>query len=381
MFKKEFFSGLLLVLGVFLLGGLGGVYMNNYVVPRFVALPWIAEKAWFDGAAQQITVIEKTEEVTVREDDALDKVFAQPATAVVTLVYPARTTGAVNLGEFSAPGFFVTNDGVIATYSADGSSLPTPRVILNDGQKYELAILGVDSYTNLVFYKITKSVNTPTVQFANSDDTRVGKKILLLKNTEVANESQIDLAVMAGHEYSFNLAGGLAYSEKWEGVWSLHSAAGKDFIGGPAVSYNSEVVGMVASLYDEETKKDTFFILPSNVIRTSLSKVIEEKLLTQAFLGTHYISLNPLSASQTSLALEEGALITEITSHNTTYGERFLAKKMGLKKGDIVTSVNGTKITPKNSLSSLIYPLQKGDELTLIVVRQGQEKELKGIFE
>jgi S1-C subfamily serine protease len=138
---------------------------------------------------------------------------------------------------------------------------------------------------------------------------------------------------------------------------------------------------MVASLYDEETKKDTFFILPSNVIRTSLSKVIEEKLLTQAFLGTHYISLNPLSASQTSLALEEGALITEITSHNTTYGERFLAKKMGLKKGDIVTSVNGTKITPKNSLSSLIYPLQKGDELTLIVVRQGQEKELKGIFE
>jgi serine protease Do len=381
MFKKEFFSGLFLILGVFLLGGLGGVYMNNYVVPRFVALPWIAEKAWFDKAAQQITVIEKTEEITVREDDALDKIFAQPVTAVVTLVYPARTTGALSVGEFSAPGFFVTNDGVIATYSTGGSSLPTPRVILNDGQKYELSVLGFDSYTDLIFYKITKNVNTPTVQFANSDDTRVGKKVLLLKNTEVANESQIDLAVMAGHKYSFNLGGKVAYSEKWEGAWSLYSAAGKDFIGAPAVSYNSEVVGMVASLYDEETKEETFFILPANVVRASLAKTVEGKLTTQAFLGTSYVSLNPLSASKTSLAREEGALITEVTSRNATYGERFLAKKMGLKKGDIVITVNGTNVTPRTPLSSLIYPLQKGSEITLNIIRKGQEQELKGIFE
>jgi S1-C subfamily serine protease len=381
MLNKEVFSKLLLVLGVFVIGGLGGVYMNNSLLPRLVALPWVAEKGWFDNAAEQITVIEKTEQITVREDDALDKIFAQPQAAVVTLIYPARTTGTVSLQEFSAPGFFVTNDGVIATYSLEGGSLPTPRVILNDGEKHELSPLGFDSYTNLAFYKITKSANTPAVQFANSEDTRVGKKILLVKNTEVANESQIDLAVMAGHQYSLNLAGTEARSEKWEGVWSLYAAGGKDFVGAPVVSYNSEVLGMVGYLYDEVSKKETLFILPANVIRAALEKTIEGKLLTQAFLGTSYITLHPLSVSQTSLARESGAFITDITSRNAIGGERFLAKKMGLKKGDIILSVNGTLVTPKASLASLIYPLHKGDELVLMIIRKGEEQELKGIFE
>lgn len=381
MAKKEIFSHLFLIVGVFLLGGLGGVYMNNYVVPRFIALPWVAEKGWFDRAAQQTTIIERTQEVVVREDDALDRVFAQPATAAVTLVYPSRTTGSVSLEEFSAPGFLVTNDGVIVTYHSQGSSLPTPRAILNDGQKYELSILGFDSYTNLIFYKITKQANTPSVRFANSDDTRVGKKILLIKNTETANDSQIDLAVMAGHQYVFNLAGQTASSEKWEGVGTLHSAAGKEFVGAPAVSYNSEVVGMVASLPEGSLGAETFFILPANVIKASLTKAVEGKLITQGFLGVRYISLHSLSVSQSSLAREEGALITEIISHNAIGGERFLARKIGLRKGDIVIAVNGTAVTPKTPLSALIYPFQKGNELILTILRQGQQQELKGIFE
>jgi S1-C subfamily serine protease len=370
-----------IILGVMLLGGIGGVLVNNYVMPRFLALPWVAEKGWFDASAENTTVIQKTEEKIVREDDSLEKTFAQPAEAVVTIIYPARTTGKTVFPETDVPGFLVTNDGVIATYNVAGASLPTPRVILHNGEKHEVEPLGVDTYTNLVFYKLKKASNTPTVQFANSDDIRVGKKIVLLKNGVLANETMIDTQVMAGNESTLNLAAPLATSEKWEGVFALAASGGSRFVGAPAIAYSGEVIGMVGNIVDATGQTTDAFLLPGNAIKDALEKVVSGKLLEQAFLGTSYISLTQLSASQNSLAMEQGAYITDILPRSTVGSERFSAKKAGLKKGDIVTAVDDQKVDAYHPLSVLLYPKKKGDQTVLTVIRDGAETKITATFE
>lgn len=370
---------ILIFLAILIIGGIGGVLMTNYVMPRVIAWNWVSEMGLFDATAERTTIIEKTEEVTIREDDSVEKSIAQPSTTTVTLVFPRRVTGRVVEEEISVPAVLVTNDGVIATYREDGASLPTPRAILNNGDRHEVHLLGFDSFTNLLFYKVNKPTNTPTILFANSDDIRTGKKILLLKNGVLKNESSIDFAVTAGREHTFSLSGVPATSEKWEGVFGVSSGVTPGFIGAPVVAYNGEMVGMVGSLTTEAGQK--LFVLPANVIRQSLNKVSSQKLLTQAHLGVAYLSLTPERKDSNSLAREKGALITSLLPRISQVNDKFTAKKIDLKVGDIITQVDDTEVTPEYPLSTLIYSKQVGEETKITIIRNGQERVLTTTFE
>lgn len=379
MKSKKIIRVLALAFGILILGGIGSILINNYVLPRVISWGWVAELGLFDVTAERTTVIEKTEQVTVREDDSVETIIAHPSTTTVTLIFPKRVTGNVTEEELVVPGVLVTNDGVIATYREDGATLPTPRAILNNGEKHELETLGYDSFTNLLFYKVKKATNTPTILFANSDDIRTGKKILLLKNGVTKNESEIDFSVMAGHQYTLNLDGVPATSEKWEGVFSVTSGVTEEFVGSPAISYNGEMVGMAGSITTEQGKR--LFILPANVIRQSLTKVSGKKLLTQAHLGVSYVSLTPENQGSSSLSLERGALITELLPRTNQISEKFTAKKIQLKVGDIITKVDDKEVTPLLPLSALIYAKQIGEQTSITILRDGKEQVLTTTFE
>ena len=379
MKSNKIIRAVIIFFGILIIGGIGGVLISNYVLPRIIAWSWVSEMGLFDSTAERTTIIERTEEITVREDDSVEKIIAQPSTTTVTLIFPKRVTGSVTEEEIVVPGVLVTNDGVIATYREDGASLPTPRVILNNGDKHEVQLLGYDSFTNMLFYKIEKAANTPTILFANSDDIRTGKKILLLKNGVTKNESEIDFSVMAGRQHTFNLSGTVATSEKWEGVLSVTSGVTPAFIGAPVVSYSGEMVGMIGSRTENETRK--LFVLPANVIRQSLVKVSSQKLTTQARLGVSYVSLTPENQESNNLALEKGALVTELLSRTIQVNDKFVAKKINLKVGDVIAKVDGTEITPMSPLATLIYPKQVGDQTSITVVRNGREETLTTNFE
>jgi serine protease Do len=381
MFQNKYILGFFAILFTFIVGGMGGAFMTNSVIPRVISWPWVAELDLFENVAERTTVIEKTEEVTVREDDSVETSIAQPSTTTVTIIFPKRVTGNTTEEEMVVPGVLVTNDGVMVTYREDGNILPTPRVaILNNGDKHEVDFLGYDSFTNLLFYKIKKSTNTPTIAFANSDDTRTGKKILLLKNGLTPNESAIDFAVMAGREHIVNLAGATATSEKWEGVFGVTSGVTVRFIGAPVISYNNEMVGIVGSVTLTEGVQK-LFVLPANVVRTSLEKVSKQELTKQATLGVEYISLTPQNQNDSSLALTKGALVTKLLSRATEVSDRYTAKKIKIKEGDVIVKIDDTEVTPTIPLSTLIYNKEKGEETRITILREGKEEVLTTNFE
>jgi len=174
----------------------------------------------------------------------------------------------------------------------------------------------------------------------------------------------------------YNLGGkNISSSEKMEGVFRTDLDHEDEYIGGPVIDYSGQVIGIVGS-----TQRDggsDFFQIPSNKVKIILDKAIKSDLANNSQLGIYYIPLNKTYAAINNLGTDSGAMIYSPS------GQQGLAiitgtptAKAGLKINDIITLVAGEKIDDNNSLPDLLYKHDKGENIELTVLRDGQEMKI-----
>ena len=365
---------------VFFVGGIGGVFFEHSIVPRLASSHFFSRLSWVKSVSENITIINKTEQVTIREDDSIEQVVSQPATAVVTIIAIKESSGgakvsAVHMSK-GTTGVLVTNDGVVATYRDalyEGDAKYV--ILLENGQSYDARVLGTDPLTNLSFLKI-EGDSLPAIAFANSDDARVGKKLIAIGNSSTEYQNRFSIGILENKDKTFNLAGKtVSSSEKWEGVFSLNIKSPNEYIGGPVVQWNGEMVGILGAIdFDNERK---YFVLPSNVVRGALDAVLRDGFASRSTLGAYYVSLTKGYAIAHDIVRSEGALIyspSGKTSLALLAGSP--AEKAGLLAGDIVMKVNDKEITLDYPLARAIGEIPKGTSAELTVLRGTEEKAL-----
>lgn len=372
---------LLFVVGILLFGAFGSILLNAYL-PNIASLPILNRWSLLKKATDRVTVINKTEQIIVAEDDTVEKIVSQPATAVVNIVATYSVKEDFSTKEsYVLPaknGVLVTNDGLIVSYS----STPITKemfeysVILSDGTVRTADFLGYDTLTNIFFLRLSDAKNTPAIAFANSDDIRVGKKLIALGSASLPYQNRLATGILSDINHSFNLSGkAVASSEKIEGVFETDFSFAEEFIGGPVVGYNGEMIGLMGSLLIDNTPSS--FLIPTNIIRASLDRMIQGGLDSRVVFGVYYLSITKTLALQMNLPRESGALIY---SPSGKTGLAILsgssAMKAGLKAGDIVRSVDGKEVTPISPLSLLLSDYHRGESVMMNIIRDGSEKEI-----
>ncbi len=378
MFRK-FFLLLGLFIAIFFIGGAGGVFFERSIVPRLASSQFFSRWAFVKDISKNTTIINKTEQVTIREDDSIDQLVSQPATAVVDIIaiQTSKTAKVVTSPESkSTTGVLVTNDGLLVTYrDALYDTEAKYIVLLENGQSYEARVLGTDPLTNLSFLKI-EGENLPAIAFANSDDARVGKKLVAIGNSSAEYQNRFSIGILENKDKTFNLAGKtVSSSEKWEGVFSIDLKDPREYVGGPVVQWNAEMVGILGAIDLDNGKK--YFVIPSNVVREALDTVLRDGFASRAMFGAYYISITRGYALAHGTARNQGALIyspSGKTSLALLSGSP--AEKVGLLIGDIVTQVNGRDITIDYPLSRAMSELSKGVSVELTILRGTNEKKI-----
>lgn len=385
---KKLLKLLLFILLIFVLGGIGGVFFERYFVPRLAAVPFFSESDFFKEASEHTTIINKTEQIVIREDDSVEKIISQPATAVVNIVaLPTNGTGAVGdtatLGAAAeevktTTGVLLTNDGLAVTYSEVPFDTEKTKhsILLFDGSIHGATFVGRDSLTNLSFFRVNDASNTPAIALANSDDARVGKKLIAIGNTFAEYQNRLSVGILGNINRIFNLSGKtVASSEKWEGVFEMDLASGEAFVGGPVVGFNGEMVGIVGSLLINNTTQS--FLIPSNIVRNSLNRVTGGTLEKRATLGVYYLPITKALALGRGLSRDRGALIY---SRSGSTGLAIIADspamKAGLLVGDIIITVNGIEINLDNPLPEMLSKKNIGDTIELTIIRAGKEQKV-----
>lgn len=175
---KKFIKLIAISIFIAILASIGALALNFYVFPKLSTYSFFSHYSFLKKAAENTTVINRTEQVVVKEDSTADKIASQAASATVEIVSIPNIPNTPNNPKAAAPvvgktgnGVIVTSDGVIATYrNAINETDSTYKIILFDGSQYDASLLGIDGFTNIAYLKVDNS-NLPIVSFADSDDS------------------------------------------------------------------------------------------------------------------------------------------------------------------------------------------------------------------
>lgn len=366
---------------IFIVGGIGGVYFDQHVLPFIRTNKYFSRINFLKRSAENVTVINKTEQVTIKEDDSINEIASQASNAVVNIVSLASQkdalTKVVKESDRSGTGVIVSSDGMIATYrSAIIEEDATYQVLLLNGSSYEAKLLGIDEFTNLAFLKIDVQ-NLTAISFANSADVRPGKKVVAIGNASGEYQNRYAAGLLSNFNKTFNLSGkAISTSEKLEGVFETDFNNQNDYVGGPVIGYSGDLIGIIGMLTIDGQNK--YFQIPSNVVNISLNKVLQDGFAAKRpFLGAYYVSITKEYSIAHNLSHDRGALVF---SPSGKQGLAIIAgspaEKAGLKLNDVVLKVDGQEVNLNNPLSNLLNQNKKGDSIELTVERDGNEIKL-----
>lgn len=369
---KKISKKAILIVFVVILGGLGGVLADRYAFPYLSTVSWFSKIDFLKKSIENVTVINRTEQVFVKEETSLSKITNQISSSVVNIIsIPERTMPQ------NGTGLIVTSDGLIMTYAtaiiAENAKYKT---LTFDGNSYDASLVGVDAYSNLAFLKINAS-NLPAVAFGDSDNAQPGEKIVAIGNSLGSYNNIFSSGLLESFNPSFNLAGKtVSSSEKMEGVFETDLSSENNFIGGPVVDYSGAVIGIVGAIQKDNEK--AYFAIPSNKAQNVINRAIKNELGQNPYLGIYYVPILKTFALANNLGADKGALIY---SPSGQQGLSIIAgspaQKAGLQIKDTILAIENQQIDEKNALSDLLYHFKKGDLIELTIMRNGQEQKVK----
>jgi S1-C subfamily serine protease len=388
MLVKKFFWYGLLIFMIATIGGIAGIVADRVFLPNIVAGSFLSRWEIFQKAAENTVIINKTEQVVIREDDSVETIALSASPSVVNILSIRKSGTEIgkageetpkNIGMLQGSGVLVTNDGLIATFSTALLENASYTVFLYNGASYPATLAATDTLTGLVYLSIAAS-NLPSISFADSEGIRAGKKLILIANTSEEYRNRYSTGLLGNTDKTFNIAGGaVASSERWEGVYAVDAANIAPYLGGPAIDYQGDLVGIVGNAPKDGGFES--FLLPSVAVKESLERQVRGTLSKRPSLGVSYLSITKAYAIANALTRDRGALIT------TPSGKQGLAilfgspaEKAGIRVSDIIVSVNGQEINLDAPLSVVIGRLEKGSPATLRLLRDGKEQDIVVTF-
>jgi S1-C subfamily serine protease len=382
---------LFFVLLVFVISGVSLFIINHYIIPRLSTEKWLNKYKFLQRATDNVVVVNKTEQVTVSEDQNVSLYSNKSASSVVEIVSQKIASGASskkssqNMQTKSGSGLVVTADGLIITYQEAILGDPAKyKIIAADGTLYDGRLVFTDPFTDLAFIKVDGAENFSTASFIAPEDIKTGAKVVAIGRGESNAGVIYKSGLLSQLAESYSLAGPLATSEKLQGVFftdmTLNNLGDENLVGATVADYNGDVVGILGSQKVDQTQQ--YFVIPVNHIEHLIDEYLANGVVRRGNLGVYYLSLDKENSFFTVNQYDHGALVySPSLQQGLAVISGSAADKAGLKLSDVILSVNGEEVNPGQNLAYLVSKYKPRDELNLTVARDGQEMSIKATLQ
>jgi len=297
----------------------------------------------------------------VRRDESQDPFFNDPMFRRFFGV-PEGRLPRNSIQQSLGSGVIVTEDGYILTNNHVVDGADEVKVSFGEPRKeYQAKIIGRDAKADVAVLKID-APGLPAITLGDSDKLEVGDTVLA-----IGNPFGVGLTVTHGIVSALG-RGGLGI-ETYEDFIQTDAPINPGNSGGALVDGDGRLIGInTAILSRTGGSNGVGFAIPINLARSIMEQLVATGRVERGYLG---VSTQPLDTELGSqFGTDHGALISEIQPGSA-------AEKAGLKRGDVITRVNGANVTDPRGLALAIGRMSPGAEITLDYLRDGKTTTLK----
>lgn len=255
-------------------------------------------------------------------------------------------------------GVIVSSEGYIITNYHVIEKADEIKVTLSDKKDYRGKVIGSDPKTDIAVLKISAK-DLSAIKWGDSDKLAVGEFVLAFGNPFGFSNTVTMGIISALGRANVGIA-------EYEDFIQTDAAINPGNSGGPLVNIKGEIIGINTAIYSRTGGSEGIgFAVPSNMVQQVMEHLVKKGKVTRGWLGVTIQQITPELAKQFDLKDIYGALISDIARNSP-------AEKAGLKRGDVITEINGKTIKDITSLKNIVAQSEVGSTLKLKVIRAGK---------
>jgi putative serine protease PepD len=308
----------------------------------------------------------------IAQDDtpAAEGSVEEVAARVLPSVVKIDVTGQQGAG--SGSGIILTSDGTILTNNhVVEVAGDTGRITVDfaDGTTAEATILGTDPLTDTAVIKAEDVSNLTAATIGKSANLDVGQEVVAV-GSPFGLDATVTSGIVSALDRPVNVGADSSGNSTTYPAIQTDAAINPGNSGGPLVDMTGAVVGINSSIrtaasesgFGQESASGSIglgFAIPIDEVMPIVDQMSAGETPTHARLG---IKVGDPQEDGTT-----GALVSEVTAGST-------ADEGGLEAGDVITKVDGQRITGADSLVATIRSYRPGDSVTVTWVRGEDEQ-------
>jgi serine protease Do len=258
-------------------------------------------------------------------------------------------------------GVVISPDGYIVTNNHVVQGATDIRVTTTDRRVLKAKLIGTDPLTDLAVVKVDAS-NLASVPWGDSTAVRPGQTVLAF-----GNPFGLRFSVTRGIVSAVNRPNPDSSDPRKPGEFIQTDAAiNQGNSGGPLVDSRGEVVGINTFLISPSgTFSGMGFAIPSQIAKPTIETLIRDGKVEHSHIGVSITDVTPENAKFFDSASATGAVVSQVESDSP-------GARAGLKIGDVITGLDGQKISDAGELQAIITSKHPGTEIKLDVMRDGK---------
>jgi serine protease Do len=264
--------------------------------------------------------------------------------------------------EAKGSGFIINENGTIVTNNHVVKDAKSVSVTLDDGTTLPARIVGTDPRTDIAVLKVTTDRKLPYIQLGDSDKAKVGQWVVA-----VGNPFGLGGTVTAG---IISARGRDIGSGPYDQFLQIDAPINQGNSGGPLFTQDGHVIGVnTAILSPSGGSVGIGFAIPSDTVKQVVADIERDGHVTRGYIGVEAQNISPTMASALHLQKPTesggaGALVAGVEPNSP-------ASKAGIQAGDVITGVDGKKVTGPRELALDVAGVKPGTDAKIDLIRDG----------
>ncbi len=254
-------------------------------------------------------------------------------------------------------GFIYKSSGLIVTNFHVIENADEIEIVLYNEKKYKANIVGTDKRTDVALLKINSDEKLKSLNIGKSENLKIGQWVVAIGNPLGLGTTVTTGIISAKGRYVDGLGTYVDFIQ-------TDAALNKGNSGGPLFDLNGNVIGVNTAI--AARGQGIGFAIPIDTVVDIVEQLRINGKVERGWLGVVIQSISPEIAESLKLKNTDGALVSEILDGSP-------ALKSGLKRRDIIISVDGKKIKKMEELPRIIGSLKPKTKVILSVLRDGKK--------